>query len=345
VRRGVGLALNADETLDRMQRSANRMERQMKPTRHVTAVLLVAAFAAVGCSNKGQTSVVKAESREAALPAPVATRGESLPSKPAVEDSLGSNATMKIAGPVKFADGEAAYQARKYGDATVIFEHYTGQRPANAWGHYMLGLSAWKSGDLAKSEQAFEKALSIDPLHVKSLVNLSRVFIEQKRYDDALDRLMTAVEINPESTESLRLLGRTYVAQGKTSEAMDAYRRAIEVNELDVWSMNNLGLLLIETKRADEALPLLTRAVEVRPGVPVFHNNLGMALEHAGDFTAAAGAYKAALAADPGYDKAKKNLTRVEALQGTSEKAPGVASPAKGPVEKPVSGAGKTPSH
>ena len=50
----------------------------------------------------------------------------------------------------------------------------------------MLGLSAWKSGDLAKSEQAFEKALSVDPHHVKSLVNLSRVFIEQKRYDDAL---------------------------------------------------------------------------------------------------------------------------------------------------------------
>lgn len=286
----------------------------MKPTRHVTAVLVLAAVAAVGCSNKSQTSVVKAESLDSALPKPVATRGESLPPTPAVEGPIMPTATPKIIGPVKFADGQAAYQARNYSDAAAIFEHYTVQRPVNAWGHYMLGLSAWKSGDLEKSEQAFEKALSIDPLHTKSLVNLSRVFIEQKRYDDAMDRLTRAAEINPESTAVHRLIARTYVAQGKTEEAMDSYRRAIDVDQLDAWSMNNLGLLLLEAKRAEEAVPLLTKAVELRHNVPAFHNNLGMALEHTGQFIAAAEAYKAALTADPGYDKARRNLARVEGV-------------------------------
>jgi tetratricopeptide (TPR) repeat protein len=293
----------------------------MKPTRHVNAVLLLAAFAAVGCSNRGETSKTRAESRNAEQPKPIATRGESLPLKPAGKEGLVSGATPKIPGPVRFADGQAAYQARKYSDAAAIFERYTVQRPANAWGHYMLGLSAWKSGDVAKSEEAFEKALSIDPMHVKSLVNLGRVFIEAKRYDDALDRLTTAAEINPESTEVFRLIGRTYVAQGKTGAAMEAYRRAIEIDSLDAWSMNNLGLLLVETKRADEALPLLARAVELRQEVPAFHNNLGMALEHTGRFKAAAAAYKAALTADPGYDKAKRNLARVEAVHGDSDES------------------------
>ena len=316
----------------------------MKPTRHLTTVLLLMAFAAIGCSNRGETA--KAESRNALQPKPVATRGESLPLKPAGEEGLVSGAMPKITGPVSFADGQAAFQARKYSDATAMFELYTGQRPANPWGHYMLGLSAWKSGDLARSEQAFEQALSIDPMHVKSLVNLSRVFIEQKRYDDALDRLTAAADINPESTQVHRLMGRTYVAQGKTDEAMDAYRRAIEVNELDAWSMNNLGLLLVETKRADEALPLLARAVELRPGLPSFHNNLGMALEHTGRFKAAAEAYKAALTVDPGYDKAKRNLARVEAVQGNAEEPSAVGSPANGVVEKtPKGGAGKTPNN
>ena len=53
----------------------------------------------------------------------------------------------------------------------------------------MLGLSAWKSGDLAKSESAFEVALRIDPKHVKSYVNLSRVLIEQKRLDEAIEQV------------------------------------------------------------------------------------------------------------------------------------------------------------
>ena len=287
----------------------------MRPTQHVTAALLLAGFAAVGCSKSSDTVEAKAGSAASAPVKPVATSGEK---RTDGEASL-PNATPKITAPMSFADGQAAYQARKYSDAIAIFDRYTTERPANAWGHYMLGLSAWKSGDLAKSEQAFEKALSVDPQHVKSLVNLSRVFIEQKRPDEAVERLSRAAAIDPESTEVQRLLGRTYHTQGKTDEAVAAYRRAIELNELDAWSMNNLGLVFLETERADEALPLLTKATELRPEVAVFHNNLGMALEHTGRFKAAATAYKAALAADPGYDKAKRNLARVEAVQGDSE--------------------------
>ena len=288
----------------------------MKPTRHVTAaLLLLAASGAVGCSKSTETVEAKAASPASAAVKPVATTGE----KRTDREGSSPTATPKIIAPVSFGDGQAAYQARKYSDATAIFDRYTTERPANAWGHYMLGLSAWKSGDLTKSEQAFEKALSVDPQHVKSLVNLSRVLIEQKRPDEAVERLTRAAEIDPESTEIYRLLGRTYYTQGKTDEAVSAYRRAIEVNELDAWSMNNLGLIFLETEHADEALPLLTKATELRPGVPVFHNNLGMALEHTGRFRAAAAEYQAALDADPGYEKAKRNLERVEAVQRGSE--------------------------
>ena len=108
--------------------------------------------------------------------------------------------------------------------------------------------------------------------------------------------------------------------------------------------MNNLGLLLLETKRADEALPLLANAVELRTDVPEFHNNLGMALEHTGRFKAAAEAYNGALTADPGYDKAKRNLARVESVQGNAEEPIEAGSPANGVVEKTAKGgAGKTP--
>jgi len=183
----------------------------------------------------------------------------------------------------------------------------------------MLGLSAWKSGDFEKSEKAFETALSIDPRHIKSYVNLSRVFIDQQKHDEALAQLTHAADIDPQSVEVQRLLGRTYHNQGRTAEAEEAYRRALELNERDVWSMNNLGLLFIETGRADEALPLLALAVELRKEVPEFHNNLGMALEHTGRFKAAATAYGGALIADPRYEKAKQNLARVEAVKSGPE--------------------------
>jgi tetratricopeptide (TPR) repeat protein len=286
----------------------------MRRTRQVTAALLFAAFGLAGCSRSDEATQAQPKSPEPAQAKPVTTTPESLTVKPSDGEGF---VAAKPSG--SFADGEAAYRARKYADATAMFEGYTERRSANPWGHYMLGLSAWKSGDLSKSEHAFEKALSIDPHHVKSLVNLSRVFIDQKRHDEAVDRLTRASEIEPESAEVFRLLGRTYHAQRKTDEAVDAYRRAIDLDERDAWSMNNLGLLLLETKRADEALPLLTSAVELRKNVPEFHNNLGMALEHTGRFRAAATAYTDALTVDPGYEKAKQNLARVEAVKSGPE--------------------------
>jgi tetratricopeptide (TPR) repeat protein len=291
----------------------------MRSIRIVTAVLLVAALgAAAGCSKRESRRARAA--REAAEKAePVNAPRESPGAVRVGDEGFVPPATPSVAVPASFADGEAAFQARNYKEATAIFEAYVNRKPTNGWGHYMLGLSAWKSGDFPKAEAAFEQALTVDPEHVKSLVNSARLFLDQQRQDDAIERLTRAAQVDPESAEVQRLLARTYREQGKTDEAVEAYRRAIDLNEGDVWSLNNLGLLLLETKRAEEALPLLTQAVELRKNVAEFHNNLGMVLEHTGSFRAAAEAYSDALLVDPRYEKAKQNLARVEAVKSGTE--------------------------
>ena len=286
----------------------------MKNIGQVTVVLLLAAFAAVGCSKPFEERERKSQQQP-----PVSTVAKPL-AVPDVgdrndEEGTGEDVLTKSAGPVSFADADAAYQAKNYKGAVTLFQAYTDQRPRNPWGYFMLGLSASKAGDPVQAESAFMQALSIDPNHVKSLVNLSRLLIDQGRSDDALVHLTHAGEIVPESGEVQRLLGRAFDEQHHSDEAESAYRRAIELDPHDAWSMNNLGLLFLEQQRADEALPLLARAVQLRIDVPAFHNNLGMALEHTGRFHAAAEEYRGALTADPGYGKAKQNLARVAAVK------------------------------
>jgi tetratricopeptide (TPR) repeat protein len=283
------------------------------------ALLLVVALAAVGCSKRDKPQA-KAATPDSAPVKPITEPGVPATLKQIDdEEGLPVDTKPKAAGPVSYADGEAAYKARKYTDATTIFEQYTTQKPNNAWGYYMFGMSAWKAGDLPKAEMGFKAALGVDPEHLKSLANLSRVLIEQKRFDDALNTLMRAGDIEPTSNEVQRLIGRAYHALGKTDDAIEAYRHAIELNEKDVWSLNNLGLVFLEQKRAEEAMPLLLKAVDLRKDVAAFHNNLGMAFEHTRRFKDAAGAYNDALSADPGYEKAKQNLARVEAVKLTGE--------------------------
>jgi tetratricopeptide (TPR) repeat protein len=289
----------------------------MRPNGKAAVLLLVVALAAVGCSKRDKPQA-KAATPNSSSAKPIAEPGVPATLKQIDdEEGLPVDTKLKAAGPVSYADGEAAYKARKYTDATAIFEQYTTQKPNNAWGYYMFGMSAWKGGDLPKAEKAFTAALGIDPEHLKSLVNLSRVLIEQKRFDDALNTLMRAGDLEPTSNEVQRLMGRAYHAQRRIDDAVEAYRHAIELDEKDVWSMNNLALLFLEEKRAEEAMPLLLKAVDLRQDVAAFHNNLGMAFEHTRRFKDAAEAYNDALSSDPNYEKAKQNLARVEAVKVT----------------------------
>jgi tetratricopeptide (TPR) repeat protein len=213
---------------------------------------------------------------------------------------------------VSYETAESAYAARQYPLAVTMFQAYTGRRPQNAWGYYMLGLSAWHAGQLDRAEQAFDTALAHDPRQVKSLVNLSRVLLEQNRPHDALDRINQALAIDSGLAESWRVLGRVQAHMGQTDPAVEAYRTAIKIDSSDVWSMNNLGLTLINAGRYADAVGPLARAVQLDSTVPAFGNNLGIALERSGHFTAATLAYKAVLSADSTYDKARVSLQRVD---------------------------------
>ena len=175
----------------------------MRSNEKLTAALLVAALAGVGCSKSDEKLQAKVDIQGTAK----AKQISMINTSPAGDKGLDFT-TTKPAGPVSFVDGETAYKAGNFSEATKVFEQYTSEKPNNAWGHYMLGLSAWKSGDSAKAEKAFDESLRLDPNHFKSLLNLSRVLIDQGRYDDALPKLTRAGEIDSKSADVQRLLGQ-----------------------------------------------------------------------------------------------------------------------------------------
>jgi tetratricopeptide (TPR) repeat protein len=231
--------------------------------------------------------------------------------------SIGSAAT-----PVTYESAEAIFTKGHYSEATRLYTAYTETNPENPWGYYMLGLSAWKSGEPGRATEAFDHALQLDPSHRKSLFNSSRVLLEMGQPKPALERIEKALSLEPMSNEGLRLLGRAKYQLADVDGAIEAYHRALSLDEHDVWAMNNLGLIYIEQGRSADALPALARAVELRGSSPVFLNNLGTALERAGYPVAAAKEYEAALAVDSSYAKASASLARVTAAGQQPESEP-----------------------
>lgn len=267
----------------------------------VTASALLVLAAA--CRDSG----IKPNGTEATQPPtqePVVVK----PAEEVVQPESGS----VIPANVSYADAESVFRTKDYRTATEMFDVYTKAHEQNPWGFYMLGMSAWRSGQLDRAKAAFDDALALDPKHVKSLVNASRVLLESDQPAEAEKYLARAVEIDPASADVYRVMGRTQALLGNVEDALEAYRTALAIAPEDTWSMNNMGLLLIQQGRFDEALRPLARATQLGEGLAVFENNLGIALERTGHYGAAAEAYRAALAADSGYTKAAASLARVE---------------------------------
>ena len=277
----------------------------------------------VGCDSNEKANKTVAEAGPAETPRPIAVSSPT-PSLPASEAITEVPIVPVEESPriVSYEEAEAAYRDRDYGEAQKLFSMYTQQKMENPWGHYMLGLSAWKSASYELAESAFARALELAPEHVKSMLNLSRVFLETDRPEEARTQIETALEIDPSFGVAYRLKGRALHELGQLADAEEAYRAAIRIDNRDAWSMNNLGLVLIEQDFFELAIPPLARATELRDDVAVFFNNLGMALERSHHFRAAEVAYGEAVAIDEAYEKATLNLARVEAVEEDSTLGP-----------------------
>jgi len=245
--------------------------------KHLIIPCVIAAFVAGACGDKRSKSS-DANAAEVTTVSPESSSGST---------ATGSTSTQ----PVSFERANAAFTEKRYDEAVRLFTTYTTEKPDKVWGFYMLGLSAWKTGDRDAAVRAFTQALEKDSTHVKSRLNLSRVLIEQGKAQEALQYVEGVVTLDSTSNEAYRLLGRVKRELGDSSGAIAAFKQAIVLDERDAWSMNNLAKVYLGEGRYEDALGPLARAVEIGSTVAAYHTNFGRALEHTADRTRLAEAF------------------------------------------------------
>lgn len=184
--------------------------------------------------------------------------------------------------PVTYGEAEAVFLEGRYGEAVDLFGRYVERRPTNPWGHYMLGLSAWKGGYLELAEAHLVESVLIDPDHVRGRVNLARVLIELGQPATAHEHARIAEELDAENVPAKRTLARALAGQGDHEGALAKYEEALWIDPEDSWSLNNMGYLMIQHGRHEDAVGPLALAVRLDSTNATFLNNLGSALANAG---------------------------------------------------------------
>ena len=178
------------------------------------------------------------------------------------------------------ATGQAVLDFRIDGleSDVVRLLHFDHDDRSRAYEHYLEGCRFDEDErTYAQAEQAYRKALSLDPTLSNALTNLGNLEYRRNQLEAAEDYYHRALECDPEQPEALY----------------------------------NLGFLHFEREEVDEAVSLFRAALKSDPSFADAHFNLAMALEERGERAAARPHWQRYLALEPEgswAEIARKNL-------------------------------------
>ena len=132
------------------------------------------------------------------------------------------------------------------------------------------------AGDRAKEEQALRRSVEVDPGFTTGYSMLARLYIEQRRIDEARAEFERIAQRDPSNVTARTMVAILLAEQGKRDEATKAYEGIVNGNENAPVAANNLAYIYAEQGRnLDVALQLATSAKQRMPDDPSVDDTIG----------------------------------------------------------------------
>ncbi len=165
--------------------------------------------------------------------------------------------------------GEELLEANQPKAAAAQFEEATKLLPKDwrAWNY--LGLARHRAGDLAGSQEAYQKAIELvgnrrySKSHPSAVLefNIGRLYLDQNQTVEALNRLMTFAE-QDQSFSSCYWLAEAYRVNGNFEGAEVMLKRALEKQPKSAVAWNRLGTVQLALKDSTNALTSFQTALK-----------------------------------------------------------------------------------
>lgn len=164
----------------------------------------------------------------------------------------------------EFKKGKKATESGSFGDAVRHFRNVTHIQPSNALAFRTLGHALVQTDQSKKAEEAYQKAIEIDP-SVGALNNLAALTFRRGAYPETIDHSRQALELMKESEEVesnqakpelVKRLAYAHLQAGQFSEAKKRFTEALKIapsSEL----RQDYAFALYEREKYEEALPHL----------------------------------------------------------------------------------------
>lgn len=189
-------------------------------------------------------------------------------------------------------------------------------RPSgDAPSHIAAGQAAFDSGNLAKAEQEYLDAVTLDPKSARAQFGLGNVYVRLNRFADAEKAFKAALASDSSMASAQANLGVVYYQMGQLPQAAAALDAALRLDPEDAATLYLLGAVRLQENNLPEAEKLLIRARERKPSLPEVHYGLGVLYRLKGQKEEAIQSFEKFLAIGPGQDPAAMDFARQELKQ------------------------------
>jgi tetratricopeptide (TPR) repeat protein len=130
---------------------------------------------------------------------------------------------------------------------------------------YQLALQAQHSHNFGKAERYYQQLLKEKPDHENGLINLSAIYIQERRYEEARVLLGKVVAKNPENAKALVNAGVIELKLGEKQVAAGYFNQALKYDPAEKTALMNLAYLAQLDHRNDEAAGYFQRLVKIDP--------------------------------------------------------------------------------
>ena len=209
------------------------------------------------------------------------------------------------------ARGLAYLQLRKFEDAKKDLQEVVRLSPSSAGAKLNLARIFVAERKLDEALSLYEKALVNDPKSFDALSGVVSVLSKQKEFGKAKAKVEKAISENKGDKKQLPafhyLKSDVYIAQNDLDSAETELKKAIEIDEEYLAAYSAYASLLVNKNKIDEALAQYRKVVEKKPVASVY-TLIGMLEDAKGNLDKAEKGYRKALEIKPGTPIAANNL-------------------------------------
>ena len=131
---------------------------------------------------------------------------------------------MSLSGDINKATGKLDAAVKDYRQAVTM-------APKTPELHYNLALALFANSNIVEARVALERALKIRPDYVKALVLLGRCLAATEQFDDAEQAFTKAITIEPNNYLPHYRLGRLHVYKGNSAKATESLDASLNINQ------------------------------------------------------------------------------------------------------------------